>query len=64
MKKLTDQELDSIFKHAAEGFEPSFDSAAWDAMNAKLDQPKPAMWNGWITFVLLGLVIFSSGVYQ
>ncbi len=63
MKKLTDQELDSIFKHAAEGFEPSFDSAAWDAMNAKLDQPKPAMWNGWITFVLLGLVIFSSGVW-
>ncbi len=63
MKKLTDQELDSIFKNADEGFEPSFDSAAWDAMNAKLDQPKPTTWKAWMPFVLLGVVIFSTGVW-
>lgn len=63
MKKLTDQELDSIFKNAAEGFEPSFDSAAWDAMNAKLDQPIPSIWKRWIPFAFLGLIIFSTGVW-
>jgi hypothetical protein len=63
MKKLTDQELDSIFKNAAEGFESSFDSAAWDAMNAKLDQPQPTIWKKWMPFVLLGVVIFSTGVW-
>lgn len=63
MKRLTDQELDSIFKNAADGYEPAFDSSAWDAMNAKLDQPKPTIWKGWMTFMLLGIVIFSTGVW-
>jgi Outer membrane protein beta-barrel domain len=63
MKRLTDQELDSIFKNAADGYEPAFDSAAWDAMNAKLDQPKPTIWKRWMTFMLLGAVIFSTGVW-
>lgn len=63
MKKLTDQELDSIFKSAAEGLEPSFDSAGWDAVNAKLDQPKPTIWKGWMPFVILGIIIFSTGVW-
>ena len=63
MKKLTDQELDSVFKNAVEGYEPAFDPAAWDAMNAKLDQPRPALWKRWIPYALLGLVIFSTGVW-
>ncbi len=62
MKKLTDQELDSVFKNAAEGYEPAFDPADWDAMNAKLDQPRPTLWKRWMPFALLGLVIFSTGV--
>ena len=60
MKKLTDQELDSVFKNAAEGYEPAFDSAAWDAMNAKLDQPKPTIWKAWMPFALLGLLFFQQ----
>jgi len=64
MKKLTDQELDSVFKHAAEGFQPAFDAAAWEAMNAKLDQPKaPALWKRWMPFALIGLGIFSAGIW-
>ncbi len=35
MKKLTDQELDSRFKEAAEGFQPAYDSAGWEAMETK-----------------------------
>jgi len=62
MKKLTDQELDSVFKNAAEGYEPAFDPADWDAMNAKLDQPRSPLWKRWMPFALLGLVIFSTGV--
>jgi hypothetical protein len=63
MKKLTDQELDRLFKHAAEGYEPSFDQAAWEVMNARLEQPKTVLWKQWIPFALLGLVIFSTGVW-
>jgi Outer membrane protein beta-barrel domain len=63
MKKLTDQELDSVFKNAAEGYEPAFDSAAWDVMNARLNQPKVSIWKRWMTFTLVGLIIFSSGVW-
>jgi len=65
MKKLTDQELDSVFKNAADGYEPAFDQAAWDTMNAKLDKPNPVstLWKRWIPFAFLGLVIFSGGVW-
>jgi len=63
MKKLTDQELDSLFKNAAEGYKPAFDQAAWEAMDAKLDQPKPTFWKRWMPFAFLGLMIFSAGVW-
>jgi hypothetical protein len=63
MKKLTDQELDSVFKNASEGYEPPFDQAAWEAMKVKLDQPKPTMWKGWMPFAFSGLMIFSAGVW-
>ena len=66
MKKLTDQEIDSAFKDAAEGYEPPFDMAAWKAMNAKLNQPAKASFllrHRWILISLIGLVIFSGGVW-
>jgi Outer membrane protein beta-barrel domain len=63
MKKLTDQELDSVFKNAVEGYEPAFDAAAWDTMNAKLDQPRPTLWKRWMSYTLVGLIIFSTGVW-
>jgi hypothetical protein len=66
MKKLTDQEIDSVFKDAAEGYKPPFDMAAWEAMNEKLNQPAKASFlsrHRWIVISLAGLVIFSGGVW-
>lgn len=63
MKKLTDQELDSLFKAASEGYQPAFDAAGWEAMANKLDQPKPSIWKKWMPYALVGLIIFSSGVW-
>ncbi len=63
MKKLTDEELDSVFKNAADGLEPAFDPASWEAMKTKLYQPKPVFWKRWMSFTLAGLVIFSSGIW-
>jgi opacity protein-like surface antigen len=63
MKKLTDQELDSLFKAASEGYQPAFDAAAWEAMADKLTQTKPSFWKKWMPYALAGLIIFSSGVW-
>ena len=63
MKKLTDQELDSLFKAASEGYQPEFDAAAWEAMTEKFKQPKPGLWKKWIPISLLGLTIFSTGIW-
>jgi len=64
MGKLTDEELDSVFKNAAEGYEPPFDPAAWDGMVQKLDAPRPArVWRKWAPFLLLGTTIFLAGVW-
>jgi hypothetical protein len=63
MKKLTDQELDSVFKNAAEGYQPAFDQVAWEAMNARLDKPKPTFWKRWMPFAFVGLLIFSAGIW-
>jgi hypothetical protein len=64
MKKLTDQELDAIFKSAAEGHQPAFDPSAWEAMANQLDQPvKKIGWNKWMTYLLLSSVIFLVGIW-
>ena len=63
MKKLTDQELDAIFKAAEEGFHPPFDPAAWEDMAERLNQPKRTMWKRWVPLTLLGIAIFSFGVW-
>ncbi len=63
MKKLTDQELDSVFKNAAEGYQPAFDQVAWEAMNARLDKPKPSIWKRWMPLAFVGLLIFSAGIW-
>ena len=63
MKKLTDQELDSLFKAASEGYQPAFDAAEWEVMANRLAQPKPSLWKKWIPYALVGLIIFSSGVW-
>ncbi len=66
MKKLTDQEIDSIFKDAAEGYTPPFEMTAWEAMNAKLNQAGKASFlvrYRWILISMIGLMIFSGGVW-
>ena len=64
MKKLTDKELDSLFKEAAEGYQPPFDAASWEAMADKLDQPvKRFAWPRWLTFSLIGVFIFLTGMW-
>ncbi|MEQ1586094.1 MAG: outer membrane beta-barrel protein [Cyclobacteriaceae bacterium] len=63
MKKLTDQELDSLFKAASDGYQPAFDAAGWEAMADKLNQPKLSIWKKWMPYALVGLIIFSSGVW-
>ncbi len=63
MKKLTDQELDSLFKAASEGYQPAFDAAEWESMANKLAQPKPSLLKKWMPYALVGLIIFSSGVW-
>jgi hypothetical protein len=64
MEKLTDEELDSVFKNAAEGNAPPFDPAAWDAMAQKLNAPRPApLWRRWAPILLLGTTIFFTGVW-
>ncbi len=64
MKKLTDQELDLLFKEASEGFQPAFDGVAWEAMSEKFKtKPKSAVWKKWLPFSLAGFIIFSGGVW-
>lgn len=63
MKKLTDQELDSMFKNAADGYEPAFDQTAWEAMNTKLGEARTTLWRSWMQYTLLGLIVFSTGVW-
>ncbi len=37
MKKLTDEEIDSLFKEAATNYEPTYHPSDWDVMNKKLE---------------------------
>lgn len=64
MEKLTDEELDSAFKAAADGNTPPYDATAWDAMLKKLDAPRPIpVWRKWSPIILVGGLVFFSGVW-
>lgn len=64
MEKLTDEELDSAFKAAAEGNTPPYDATAWDAMLKKLDAPRSIpVWRKWSPIILVGTLVFFSGVW-
>jgi Outer membrane protein beta-barrel domain len=47
MQNMSDNELDDLFKEAAEGFKPPQDASAWEQMAARLDQAAPisGFWN-------------------
>jgi hypothetical protein len=64
MEKLTDKELDSVFKNAAESNVPAFDATAWEAIAKKLDAPRPVpVWRKWIPLLVLGTSVFLMGVW-
>lgn len=47
MQNMSDNELDDLFKEAADGFKPPQDASAWEQMTVKLDEatPAPGFWN-------------------
>lgn len=63
MKRPTDEELDDLFKSAADGYKPAFDPSAWAGMQQKFDQPGGSFWRRWMTYTLVGVGIFSAGVW-
>lgn len=63
MKKLTDEELDSLFQKAADGLSPSYDPNAWVGMSAKLSSSSTSIFKRWFPLTISGLLIFSGGVW-
>ena len=66
---MSDNELDNLFKEAADGFKPPNDPAAWQDMARKLDQVAVAttasFWN-WKTIsstVIVGVALVASVLY-
>ncbi len=61
MKKLTDEEIDSLFKEAAANYEPAYHPSDWEVMNKKLEG-KPFRIPTWIIIVGIGSLVFLSGI--
>lgn len=61
MKKLTDEEIDSLFKEAAANYEPAYHPSEWEVMNKKLEG-KPFRIPTWIIIVGIGSLVFLSGI--
>ncbi|WP_144051857.1 hypothetical protein [Fibrisoma limi] len=67
MQELTDDQLDGLFRKSAEEFEPTFDPAAWQAMQSKLDAHdgttgQTAFLGKLLRWGLPGLLLILSGV--
>ena len=65
MNELTDDQLDGLFRKSAEEFEPSFDAAAWQAMQGKLNdlERSDSLWRKQLTnwsLPLLFLFLFTG----
>jgi hypothetical protein len=58
-----EEELDNMFRQAADSFEPEFDPEAWRQMEQKLDATsrKPAAFGNWARKSLLALLLLLSG---
>src|SRR5688500_7149068 len=64
---MSDNELDNLFKEAAEGFKDPHDPGAWKNMSSKLDQTATGstFWN-WKTissFTVTGVAIVAGILY-
>jgi len=59
-----EEDLDHLFRQAADSFEPEFDPEAWRQMEQKLaaTSRKPAILGKWTKRTLLALLLFLSGV--
>lgn len=66
MQNMSDNELDDLFKEAAEGFKPPQDSSAWNQMAARLDQAPPVsgFWN-WKTISVVSVtgILFLTATW-
>jgi len=65
MQDMSDNELDNLFKEAAEGFTPPPDPSAWTQMSSMLDQApvKPAGFWNWKTITGLtatGIIVVTA----
>ncbi|MEO7989563.1 MAG: hypothetical protein ABI663_08490 [Chryseolinea sp.] len=62
MQNLSDEDIDKIFKQAAEQQQAKFDSADWDDMTSRLDAAAKRPWSNYYTWtgglVVLGVVIW------
>jgi len=61
MKKLTDEEIDSLFKEAAANYEPAYHPSEWEVMNKKLEG-KPFRVPMWVIIAGIGSLFFLSGI--
>ncbi|NOS93008.1 MAG: outer membrane beta-barrel protein [Cyclobacteriaceae bacterium] len=61
MKKLTDEEIDSLFKEAAANYEPAYHPSEWEVMNKKL-QGKSFRMPMWVIIAGIGSLVFLSGI--
>lgn len=64
MQNLSDNDIDKLFKQAADQQQPQFDPADWDDLEKRLDQPKraPTYFNWTSTIVLLGALVWFSWI--
>lgn len=63
---IPDDEMDDLFREAADGFKPSFDAEAWRRMEAKLDaqqQPRSVLKRYWWALGVLLLLLTGAGTY-
>lgn len=61
-----EEELDQMFRQAADLYQPEFDPAAWQAMETKLDaptKPKDFLFNGRREALIL-LLIALTGIFM
>ncbi len=62
MQNLSDEDIDKLFKQAAEQQQPKFDSADWDDMASRLNAAAKRPWSNYYTWtgglVILGVVIW------
>jgi len=61
MRKVTDNELDKIFRDAADRNEPEFDPKDWEDMAKRLDQDdKAALSRSKTLYTVVALLVISS----